>query len=203
MIKSNYHIILNCLVLSILLFGCNPTSKLVQEYYSKHDNLLNKIEKDYKVLYEQNPLAIEFTDQSFNYISIEIITDAIKYIYEFGIKDERLKDTLLKYKINPLKVSELINNMRDLKCIWINMLDYYVEEQKNMLVFIAIRPVTMNSPFINRKYYILTYFSKLQYFDKDGNLLAKRKQKRLRQINGDLFQRINDKVCFTISERFR
>ena len=34
-----------------------------------------------------------------NYISIEIITDSLKYIYEFDTNGTQLKDTLAKYHL--------------------------------------------------------------------------------------------------------
>jgi hypothetical protein len=67
----------------------------------------------------------------------------------------------------------------------------------------SIKPVALKAPFSYSKYYILTYFSQPQYFDNEGRLLDKRKRRRLRKINGEIFRRINDKVCYTISGKFR
>jgi len=64
-------------------------------------------------------------------------------------------------------------------------------------------PSTDKPPFKNAKYYILTYFQQPQYFDSEGQLLERRKLRRLRKINGDIFKRINDKVCYTVSVKFR
>jgi hypothetical protein len=136
-------------------------------------------------------------------VSIEIITDTLKYIYEFGIDESRLKDTLAKYDLNEKGVMDLIKQMRSIHCTWINNLDYYVDEQKSSLIFISMRPVALSRPFTNKKYYILTYFSQPQYFDSEGKLLVKRQRKRVRKINNEVFWRINDKVCYTISGRFR
>jgi hypothetical protein len=67
----------------------------------------------------------------------------------------------------------------------------------------SIKPVMLSIPFSNKKFYILTYFPQPQYFDSAGHLLDKRKLSRLRKINGEIFKRINDKVCYTISGDFR
>jgi hypothetical protein len=67
----------------------------------------------------------------------------------------------------------------------------------------SIKPVALKAPFSYAKYYILTYFQQPQYFDAEGRLLERRKLRRLRKINGDIFKRINDKVCYTVSARFR
>ena len=201
--KTSPLLLLVITILLIQLCSCSPAFHIAEQYYTKHEKVLIAIEKDYKALYTHKQFAIAFTDNSFNFISVEIITDTIKYIYEFEVGESRLNDTLKKYKFDPIAVHQLIENMRLVKCIWINMLDYYVDEQKNDLVFIAIKPIGMNNPFTNKKYYILTFFSKQQYFDKDGNLLARNKHKRMREVNGDIVRRINDKVCYTISDRFR
>ena len=201
--KTNPLLMVLSAILIVQLCSCSPALYIAEKYYNQHEKVLVAIEKNYKMQYASKPFAIAFSDNSFNFISVEIITDTIKYIYEFEVGECRLNDTLKKYKLNQIAVHQLIDNMRLVKCIWINMLDYYVEEQKNELVFIAIRPIGMNNPFTNKKYYILTFFSKQQYFDKEGNLLARNKHKRRREVNGDFVRRINDKVCYTISDRFR
>ena len=201
--KTKRPILLTGLLMYLFLCSCNPALHIAKQFYNQHEMILNTIEKEYKALYDQTPVAISFTDNTFNFISVEIITDTIKYIYEFGVEESKLNDTLKKYNIDYAAIHHLIDNMRNVKCIWINMLDYYILEEKNELVFIAIRPLGMNNPFTNKKYYILTFFNKQQFFDKEGNLLARNKHKRQREINGDIFRRINDKVCYTISDRFR
>lgn len=200
----------NRIVNSILFFAvaaiicsCNSTKKISSKYYYQNEEVLNNIEHSFKILYQQKPFSIEFTDRSFNFVSIEIITDSLKYIYEFGINETRLKDTLVKYDLNEKGIADLITQMRSIHCTWINNLDYYVDEKMNSLIFISMRPVALSKPFTNKKYYVLTYFSQPQYFDSEGKLLVKKQRKRVRKINGEIFRRINDKVCYTIAGRFR
>jgi hypothetical protein len=78
-----------------------------------------------------------------------------------------------------------------------------VDEKKQTLIFISVKPVVNQSPFVYKKYFILSYFNQKQYFDEDGRLLIKRKLKKIHKINGDIFWRINDRVCYTTSERYR
>ena len=201
--KTNPSLLMAYMILIFLLCSCNPALHIAKQYYTKHEKILSAIEKDYKTQYQRTPFAVAFTDNSFRYISLEIITDSIKYIDEFEVGENRFNDTMTKYAMDMHAVHNLIDKMRAVKCIWINMLDYYVEEQKNAMVFIAIKPLGMTNPFTNKKYYILTFFSKPQSFDKDGDLLARKKHRRKREVNGDVVRRINDKVCYTISDRFR
>ena len=191
------------LLLAAAICSCNSVRKISTKYYDENEKVLSKLEPEFKALYRQKPFSIEFTDRSFNFVSIEIITDSLKYIYEFGVNESRLKDSLQKYDLNVKGVTDLINEMRSIHCTWINYLDYYIDDKANSLIFISMRPAGLSKPFTNKKYYILTYFPQLQYFDANGQLLVKKQRKRLRKINGETFWRINNKVCYTISGRFR
>ncbi len=161
------------------------------------------MEESYKKLFLQQPFTIAFTDRSFKTVSLQIITDTLNYIYEFTVNEPRLTDTLIKFHFNAPKVVELIQQMQSIHCAWINNFYYYVDEKKRSLIFMSIKPVALKSLFSYKKYYILTYFPQPQYFDSEGRLLDKRKLRRLRKLNGEIFKRINDKVCYTISGNFR
>ncbi len=186
-----------------LLFSCASRKTFSTRYYVENEKTLTEIEQSYKSIYEKRHFSLAFTDRSFNYISLEILTDSIKYIYEFEIKEPRLKDTLVKYGFPVVKMDSLINQMRNIHCSWINNLDYYSNNQRHSLVFMSIRQVAIHLPFTNEKYYILTFYSQPQYFDSEGRLLNSRRVRKLRKINDDIFRRINDKVAYTVSERFR
>jgi len=201
--RNNGLHILCMMGLCSLLFSCVSTRNFSTNYYYLHEKSLTDIEQSYKTLYEQKPFSVGFSDRSFNEISLEIITDSIKLIYEFGIREPRLQDTLNKYGLPASAVTDLIDQMRAIRCIWINSLDYYSNNQKRSLVYLSIKPAAFTIPFTIEKYYILTFYSQPQYFDSDGRLLATRRQRKLRKINDDVFHRINDKVCYTVSERFR
>ena len=183
-------------------FSCSPKN-ISTKYYYQNEKVLDKIEETYKSMYGQEPFTVGFADKSFKTVSIEFITDTLSYIYEFSVDDPRLTDTLAKFHLNPSKTIELIRQMQSIRCTWIRNLDYYVDEKKNSLIFMSIKAVALNAPFSTKKYYVLSYFQQQQYFDSKGQLLDKRAQRRLRKINGEIFKRINDKVCYTISGNFR
>jgi hypothetical protein len=185
------------------LCSCASRKVFSTNYYFENEKTLTSIEKLYNTIYLEKHFSISFTDKSFEYISLEIITDSIKYIYEFNIKEPRLQDTLLKYGLPANGITELISQMRSIHCIWINNLDYYTNNQKHSLVFMSIRHVAIHLPFTSEKYYILTFYSQPQYYDTEGRLLNNRRVRKLRRINDDVFRRVNDRVAYTISERFR
>lgn len=189
-----------CLVL--ILYSCSAKT-ISSGYYYQHEKVLEKIEQSYKELYKQRSFKIAFADKAFRTVTTEIITDSLTYIYEFGIGEDRLKDTLSKYGLNAKGVTGLINLMLSIHCTWVNNFDYYVDDQKKSLIFISIKPIALNPLLSYKKYYILSFFPRPQQFDEKGRLLDKRKIRRLRKINGDIFYRINDKVCYAISGQFR
>ena len=199
--KRFYNILLAGMML--LLGSCASRKVFSTNYYFENEKVLTQIEQSYKTLYQAKPFSVGFTDHSFKYISLEIITDSIKYIYEFETKEPRLNDTLLKYGLPAKGISDLIGQMQSIHCIWINSLDYYSNNRKQSLVFMSIRPVAIHLPFTYEKFYILTFYAQPQYFDSEGRLLERRRLRKLRKINDEIFRRINDKVCYTISERFR
>lgn len=191
------------LLFAILAFACSCTSLNITNYYRKHQAALDSIDQTYKNAYREKPFSIEFTDRPFDHVSLELTTDTLTYIYEFALGERRLQDTLQKYRFNAPAINSLITQMRAVNCTWVNNLDYYTDDKRQSLIYISLWPRIFNSPFVNKKYYILTYFSLPQYFDSEGNLLVRRRLKRIRKINGEVFKKINDRVCYTLSDRFR
>jgi len=188
-------------IVALTLYSCTTVN--VANYYHKNRPVLDSIERNYKAAYREKPFSIEFTERSFNRVSLELMTDSLKYIYEFSLGEGRMRDTLLKYGFDDHAISMLIGQMRSVHCAWINNLDYYVNEEKRWLVYISIWPRALNFPFVNKRYNILAYFSQPQYFDDRGRLLTGRRMRRVRKINAEVFKRINDTVCYTLSDRFR
>ena len=199
---SKLKIIIYITLISGIIFSCTPKT-ISTKYYFQNEKILDKIEESYKAEYKQTPFTVGFTDRDFKTVSLEIITDSLTYIYEFTLNEKRLTDSLLKYHLNAPQVVNIIQQMYSIRCAWINQSDYYVDEKKHSLIFMSIKPVALKRPFAYSKYYMLTYFPQPQYFDSEGRLLQKRKLNELRKINGEVFKRINNKVCYSISGRFR
>jgi hypothetical protein len=197
--KIIYRVILS----AALINACSCTAVNIVKYYKGHQPILDSIQHSFKNAYRERPFSIEFTNRPFTRISLELMTDSLKYIYEFTVGEERMQDTLIKFGFKPSVISTLIRQMQSGQCAWINQLDFYVEEQKQSLTYISLWPRVFTFPFVNKKYYILAYFAQPQYFDDRGNLLAGRRRRRIRQINTEVFKKINDTVCYTLSDRFR
>jgi hypothetical protein len=200
--KFLYQIIILSGIMAVTT-SCSSVKNFSTKFYYQNGQALDQIEESYKNYYAQGPFNIVFTDKQFSIISIEIKTDSLTYVYQFEVNEPRLTDTLNKYHLNAAGITALIRQMQSIQCIWINTLDYYTDDQKRLMVFISIKPKTSNSPFAYKKYYILSYFTQPQYFDSEGRLLVKRRLNKIHEINGDIFHRINDRICYTVSGRFR
>jgi len=191
------------LILFTVLLGSSCASVNIPKFYNRNQPILDSIEQIYKQAYQKRHFSIEFTDRPFERVSLELVTDSLTYIYEFWVGEERMQDSLRKYGFDSSVINDLVTRMRSVNCTWINNLDYYAEEKKQSMIYISLWPRAINSPFVNKKYYILTYFSQPQYFDSNGNLMAGRRLRRIRRINKEVFKRINERVCYTLSDRFR
>lgn len=185
------------------LISCSAPKRFATDYYTQNEKTLVRMEESFRALYSVKPFSIEFSDKTYNYISMEFITDSLKYVYEFYLDEPMLKDSLQKFGYNSEKIAALIEDMRSINCTWINNMDYYSEGTKKSMVFMSVRPKALDLPFSSKKYYILTFYSQPQYYDSNGDLLDNRKLRRLRRVHGEIFRRINDKVCYSLSERFR
>ncbi|MDR3713313.1 MAG: hypothetical protein P4L51_10890 [Puia sp.] len=191
-------------MLSALLTG-SCTSVNITRYYHRHQSALDSIQHTYKTAYRIRPFSLEFTDHSFRRVSVEILTDSLKYIYEFGPGEEAaLQDSLRKYQLDVPAIDRLITQMRSMHCAWVNKLDYYsLSGEKHLLTYISLWPRVINRPFRNKQYYIIAYFSEPQFFDTRGELMTGRRVRRIRKINAEIYNRISDTVCYTLSDRFR
>ncbi|MEO7306315.1 MAG: hypothetical protein ABIR78_13660 [Ferruginibacter sp.] len=194
------------LILSIAIvgsiFSCSPKN-ISTTYYYQNEKVLDNIEESYKKLSKHHPFRIGFTSRDFQTITLELITDTLSYVYEFAVNEPRLADTLTKFHLDAAKVIGMIQQMQSIRCTWIKDFYYYVDEKKDSMIFMSIKPVALKRPFAYAKYYVLTYFPQPQYFDSEGQLLDKKRLQTLRKINGEIFRRINNKVCYTISGNFR
>ncbi len=183
--------------------SCSPPRSFPVNYYKENEEKIHALNYHYQTLYLQKPFAAEFNDKRFEIVSFELKTDSLRYIFEFPVDDPHIKDTLKKFGYNPTALLQLVNDMKEIRCTWINTLDYYVDDNKRLLTFLSIRHKALDIPFSPKKYFILTIYEQKQYYDAQGRLLDKRNLRRLRKVNNEIFWRINDKVCYTLSAKFR
>jgi len=185
-----------------LLSSCS-TKIVSNNYYQQNKTRVDDIESRYEKLNAARPFAIAFTDKKLNILSIEMISDTLTRIYEFNANEKSLSDSLAKYNYDAAGIDILIKKMQQTKVTWINSVDYYVNDQPQQLIYLSIKPVTIRYLFSPPKYIALGYFRTPQSFDEKGRLLDSRRTKRIRKIKGQEFYRITDRICYTITEKYR
>jgi|SRR5687767_8115616 len=188
----------------ILFLAASCSTKMISnKYYQEQKGTVDSIESRYEKLNAKKPFALAFTDKKLNIVSIEMISDTLTRIYEFNPGEKRLADSLLKYNYDTSGVNYLIRKMQQTKVTWINSVDYYVNDQPQQLIYLSIKPVTFRYLFSPPQYLALGYFRTAQAFDEKGRLLDNRRTKRVRKIKGQVFYRITDRICYTITEKYR
>ena len=193
------------IILSIIsLFVSSCSTRIIStNYYQEHKSTVDSIERRYEKLNASKPFALAFTDKELNIVSIEMISDTLTRIYEFDINEQRLTDSLVKYGYDPPGINYLLRRMQETKVTWINSVDYYVNDQPQQLIYLSIKPVTIRYLFSPPKYIALGYFRTAQSFDEKGRLLDNRRTKKIRKIKGQEFYKITDRICYTITEKYR
>lgn len=187
------------------LSSCTVSRIYPKRYYEENKVRLHETETLYGQATKKKALAIAISNLDFSSLSLELKTDTVRYIYDFDWGEPRMQDTLLRYGYDTSLVVRILENMRTMRSTWINSLDHYIDGKKQNLFFISVpvRQFSIFPPMQKRKYYLFNFYRQPQYYDTEGRLLDKRKLKQLRKINNEIFYRINDRVCYTISDKFR
>lgn len=190
--------------IACLLLATSCSTKIIStNYYQEKKGTVDSIESRYEKLNARKPFAIAFTDKKLNIISLEMISDSLTRIYEFNLGEQRLGDTLLKFNYDTAGIYYLIRKMQQTKVTWINSVDYYVNDQPQQLIYLSIKPVTIRYLFSPPKYIALGYFRTAQSFDEKGRLLDNRRTKQVRKIKGQVFYKITDRICYTVTDKYR
>lgn len=193
------------ILLIVLLSGCTVSKLYPEKYYTENKVQLHQTEEMYRTATHEKSFAAGFTSLDFSSISIELKTDTVRYIFDFTLGDKNMSDTLYKFGYDTAVIQRIISNMRAVKSTWINKLDYYVDGKEKTLSFLSIpvKQLSLFPLFQKRKYYVYTFYDQPQAYDSQGRLLDKKQSRRLRKVNGQHFLRINDRVSYTISGKFR
>lgn len=193
------------ILLLVLLSGCTVSKLYPEKYYTENKVQLHQTEEMYRTATHEKSFAAGFTSLDFSSVSIELKTDTVRYIFDFTLGDKNMSDTLHKFGYDTTVIQRIISNMRSVKSTWINKLDYYVDGKEKTLSFLSIpvKQFSLFPLFQKRKYYVYTFYDQPQAYDSQGRLLDKKQSRRLRKVNGQHFLRINDRVSYTISGKFR
>ena len=190
-------------VLCIACMSCSTSLDFTGNYYTKNRAKLELIQERYEKLYTRQPFQLDLKDRELTRIGIELLTDSIKYIYNFTLTDRSFIDTLDKYNLDIKEMSLLISDMQEVQATWISKLDYFQNRERKYLVFLSVRHRKLHSLLKPERYFTLAFFNNDQSYDKKGRLLDKDDQKRHRLINGEIFHRLNNKLFYAVMDRYR
>jgi hypothetical protein len=196
-----FHIILFFLL--YLLVSCTYSKKFTHTYYQENEATLQSIRQRFIKLYDKSPFSLELKDKYLNRIGLEIHTDSIKYIYNFRLNEPYFLDTLHKYQFDVKSTIALIIDMQKAHCTWITNLDYYEKRQKKFLVFISVRDKKLTAFMKPEKYFTLAFFDQPQPYDDKERLLDSEDLSKNRLINGAVFRKVNDKVSYALTGKYR
>ncbi len=189
--------------LTLLVMVSSCASSFTGKYYREHSATVNSIYEQYNKLYFEKPFSLEFKDKTFNNISVEIIKDTIRYIYNFRLDETNLRDTLDKYEFNTAAIVNLLHDMQTIRCTWINKMDFYVNRRKEYMIYLSVREKQLDSWLKPEKYYTIAFFNQPQQFDERGRLKATARSTQPMKINNAIYRRITNRICYAITENFR
>src|SRR5688572_5057889 len=98
------------LLLTGIFLSCSYSRKFTNTYYQEHDSLFQSIQHRYKELYEKRSFSLGIKDKAFRKIGFEILTDSIKYVYEFDSDEKGFTDTLQKYEFDTTAIKALLGD---------------------------------------------------------------------------------------------
>ncbi len=196
-----HHIIVFFLL--CLAVSCSYSKKFTHNYYQENEATLQSIRQRFIQLYDKNPFSLELKDKNMGRIGFEILTDSIKYIYSFRLDEPYFVDTLYKYQFDVKAISQLIDDMQKAHCTWITNLDYYEKRQKKFVVFISVRDKKLTAFLKPEKYFTLAFFDQPQPYDEKERLLDNEDLTKNRLINGAVFRKVNDKVSYALTGKYR
>lgn len=196
---------LKYIIVLVLLVAtsCSYPKNFTKDFYTGNEATLATLREEYNSLFNEKPFALLFETKDFKNIAFEIITDSIKYIYNFDLTKTNFVDTLSRYHYNVQKMQALIQNMQRIQCTWITKLNYYENFSVRHLILMAIRNRALNSTFKGESYCTLAFFDTPQPIDEYGRFLDRANRIKNRRINGYKLIRIDDKVGYAITKHYR
>jgi len=172
-------------------FSC-ATARKSEKYYQENKVAISELRTDFDVLYRQQPFSAGFTDKSFKFYAMQIITDTLRAIYTNDTGKKELWENVFRFHYDTMLLKKMAAKMKQLKCLWIGRSTYYMDEQKVPFTFISFGSALIEKPFVENKFYILVFLDKkpehpeLEDRVKKGKLVP-----------------IDDLVYFTIGSNYR
>ncbi|GAO45154.1 hypothetical protein [Flavihumibacter petaseus] len=174
-------------------WGCAATTtRKSADYYRENREDIEEMIRLYDQSYRHQPFSAGFTDKSYRYYVMEVVTDTVRYIYDTEYDEWRLYGTIMRYNYDTASLRKISQLMEKTKCLWISKTSFFVEEKRETVTYLSFRSAKTVHPFVENKYYILVFL----------NQPVTHPAVKERISRGDLV-RISDLVYFTIGSRYR
>ena len=105
------------ILLPLLLASCTYSLKFTGDYYKENEQTLVSIRERYERLYAIQPFSLDLMNKELSQIGIELMTDTMKYVYNFTLTDRSFPDTLSRYHLDLKEMSLLIRDMQKLSLL--------------------------------------------------------------------------------------
>ena len=176
------------------MVSCRATSERKSaKYYQQNKTQITEILKLYEKLYAQQPFSGGYSDKSYKYVTMEILTDTVRYIYSSkGDSKTKLFETIRKFDYDTTMLKKWSIQMKDIKCLWLSKATFNVNQKEEIVTFLSFKSVLIDKPFVENKYYILLF---VPHPINDPAIKARVKK-------GDLVK-IDELVYFMIGNKFK
>jgi hypothetical protein len=177
-----------------LLFGaCTASSKRKSaSYYKEHKTSLDSLRLLYDELYQHQAFSAGFTDKSYKFFVMEVVTDSVRYIYNTEKNQPQVVDLIKKFAFNEQKISRFGALMHQNECLWLSKASFYVQDRRETITYLSFKAAVENRPFVENKYYILLFM--------DHPIKTPDIERRIR--DGKL-EKIDELVYFMIGNGYR
>jgi hypothetical protein len=146
------------LMVAVLLNACmKGANRKSANYYRENQSALDSLRILYDDLYQHQPFSAGFTDKSYQYFVMEVITDSLRYIYNTEKNRPQVVDIISKFQYDPKKIRRFGELMKQTKCLWLSKASFYANEKREVITYLSFKSAATDRPFVENKYYILIF----------------------------------------------
>ena len=132
--------------------SCSPERKSAS-YYHENKEEISELKNEYDTLYRQQAFSAGFTDKTFKYYVMQIITDTLRAIYNSEKRKDELWQNVLRFHYDTVALKKMAAMMKKIKCLWVGKTDHYFGEKREVFTYISFQ--SADKAFRENKYYVL------------------------------------------------
>jgi hypothetical protein len=136
----------------MMQLSCSPERKSAS-YYHENKEEISELKNEYDALYMQQPFSAGFTDKTFKYYVMQIVTDTLRAIYNSEKRKNELWQNVLRFRYDTLMLKKMATTMKKIKCLWVGKTDHYFGEKRELFTYISFQ--SADKAFRENKYYVL------------------------------------------------